>query len=42
VLEDNYRYKMRYSPDYQGVDTEAVRRARHAARARSLSHVATT
>lgn len=25
VLEDNYRYKMKYSPDYQGVDTEAVR-----------------
>lgn len=24
VLEDNYRYKMKYSPDYQGVDTEAV------------------
>lgn len=26
VLENNYRYKMKYSPDYQGVDTEAVRR----------------
>jgi hypothetical protein len=25
VLDDNYRYKMKYSPDYQGVDTEAVR-----------------
>jgi hypothetical protein len=29
VLEQNYRYKMRFSPDYQGVDTETVRRARH-------------
>ena len=25
VLEQNYRYKMKYSPDYKGVDTEAVR-----------------
>jgi hypothetical protein len=25
VLENNYRYKMKYSPDYVNVDTEAVR-----------------
>eukprot|EP00877_Chromochloris_zofingiensis_P010699 jgi/Chrzof1/5883/Cz16g19090.t1_FBP3A[v5.2] len=24
VLEQNYRYKMKFSPDYQGVDTEAA------------------
>lgn len=24
VLESNYRYKMKYSPDYQGVDTETA------------------
>jgi hypothetical protein len=24
VLENNYRYKMKYSPDYVNVDTEAV------------------
>lgn len=24
VLEQNYRNKMRYSPDYTGVDTEQV------------------
>jgi hypothetical protein len=24
VLEDNYRYKMQYSPDYKGVDIEAA------------------
>ncbi|KIY93213.1 hypothetical protein MNEG_14749 [Monoraphidium neglectum] len=24
VLQSNYRYKMRFSPDYQGVDTEAA------------------
>jgi hypothetical protein len=24
ILEANYRNKMRYSPDYQGVDTEQV------------------
>ena len=25
VLEQNYRYKMMYSPDYSNVDTQAVR-----------------
>jgi 6-phosphofructo-2-kinase/fructose-2,6-biphosphatase len=26
VLEANYRYKMQYSPDYQGVDVEEALR----------------
>jgi 6-phosphofructo-2-kinase / fructose-2,6-biphosphatase 3 len=26
VLEQNYRYKMMYSPDYAGCDTAEVRR----------------